>query len=70
MIVMITKLVENNVVKADSYWPNKKGDILELENSIKVILKSEDTDKDIDRRTILVSNGGEYLLYSIYKLKI
>ena len=61
VIVMITKLVENNVVKADQYWPTQDKDCLELENSIKVIFKSESSDKGLVRRVFGVSNGGKDL---------
>ena len=59
VIVMITKLLENNVVKADQYWPTQDEDCLELENSIKVIFKSESADKGLIRRVFGVSNGGK-----------
>ena len=61
VIVMITKLVENNVVKADQYWPTEDNACLELENSIKVIFKSEAADKGLVRRVFGVSNGGKDL---------
>ena len=38
---MITKLVENKVVKADQYWPDEDDPILYIENNINVMFKSE-----------------------------
>ena len=58
VIVMITKLVENNKVKANQYWPDEDNSTLELENNIKVTFASEETDKGLDRRSFLVSNRG------------
>ena len=56
VIVMITKLVENNKVKANQYWPDEDNSTLELENNIKVTFASEETDIGLDRRSFLVSN--------------
>ena len=61
VIVIITKLVENNVVKSDQYWPTQDKPCIELENSIKVIFKSEEVDKGLVRSVFGVSNGGRYL---------
>ena len=58
VIVMITKLVENGVIKAHQYWPDEDNATLKLENNIEVIIESEETDKGLDRRTFVVSNGG------------
>ena len=58
VIVMITKLVENKLVKAHKYWPDEDNPTLELENDIQVIFESEETDKGLDRRTFVVSNKG------------
>ena len=44
VIVMITKLVENNKVKANQYWPDEDNSALELENNIKVTFTSEETE--------------------------
>ena len=56
VIVMITKLVENNKEKANQYWPDEDNPTLELENNIKVTFASEETDNGLDRRSFLVSN--------------
>ena len=40
-LVVITKLVENNGVKADQYWPDEDDPILYFENNINVMFKSE-----------------------------
>ena len=58
VIVMITKLVENGVTKANKYWPDEDRATLVLENNIKVIFDSEENDKGLDRRTFVASNGG------------
>jgi protein tyrosine phosphatase len=58
VIVMITKLVENGVIKAHQYWPDEDNTTLKLENNIEVIFESEETDKGLDRRSFVVSNGG------------
>ena len=63
VIVMITKLVENGLVKAHQYWPDEDNATLELENDIQVIFESEETDKGLDRRTFCVSNNGNTQLH-------
>ena len=66
VIVMITKLVENGVTKANKYWPDEDEATLELENNIKVIFDSEEKDNGLERRTFVASNGGSNLSQVVY----
>ena len=60
---MITKLVENNVVKANQYWPDVDNPVLQLENDINVTFDSEESIKDgLDKRTFTVSRKGELVV--------
>ena len=62
---MITKLVENGVVKAHQYWPTKKKFELKLENAITVRLESEKRcENGLYTRTMVVSNQG--ITYMVY----
>ena len=61
VIVMITKLIENNMTKAHKYWPDEDVTTLEFENNIKVTFESEETDNGLHRRTFVASNGGNNL---------
>ena len=56
VIAMITKLVENNKVKANHYWPDENAPTLELENNITVTFVGEETGTGLTRRSFLVSD--------------
>ena len=73
VVVMITKLVENGVMKATQYWPDEDAPVLQLENDITVTFESEESSKNgPDKRTFIVSRKGklvEVILKVVLKLK-
>ena len=57
---MITKLKENDKVKADQYWPSKVGKKLVMDNKISVKFMSEVPEQDgIIRRSFNVKLEGK-----------
>jgi len=54
VVVMLTRLVENNRHKADKYWPAAAGECLEFDDFI-VRLKSVDANKAITKRVFILA---------------
>ena len=64
---MITKLKENDKVKADQYWPSKVGKKLVMDNKISVKFMSEVPEQDgIIRRSFNVKLEGNAQRFQVY----
>ena len=60
LIIMITKLVENQKRKAHQYWPDEVGQEIKLEHGIKVKYEKEEVIERIFKRRFKVSVKGNF----------
>ena len=60
LIIMITKLVENQKRKAHQYWPDEVGQEIKLENGIRVKFEKEEAIEKICKRRLKVVVKGNF----------
>ena len=60
LIIMITRLVENQKRKAHQYWPEEVGQEIQLEHGIKVKYEKEEVIERIFKRQLRVSVKGNF----------
>ena len=58
LIIMITRLEENQKRKAHQYWPGESGQEMKMENGISVKFKDEEVIDGIYKRTFTVIIRG------------
>ena len=59
LIIMITRLVENQKRKAHQYWPDEIGQENDLEHGIEVKYETEEVVDGIHRRQFNVADTGD-----------
>jgi protein tyrosine phosphatase len=59
LIIMITKLVENQKRKAHQYWPEEVGQEMKLEHGVRVKYENEEVSDGIYKRKFTVAGKGD-----------